>query len=268
MGNYTNTYDVWRNLGKEAWTKVRAEIVGTGDGSTSVFDVSHDNIISGSTAIYVIGIESTSGVSYNYDDGKATFGSAPASGSEITLDYGYTEFPDSIAQDIVSQAEEDMEDMTGRKFYEVTSNTEYYDWNSSEDELFLNNYPVTTLTSVARNKNGITDTPDWETLSSGIGNDYLFNDEDKAYARIRFIDNKPFTGKDTIKVEYDYGFTSVPYKAKELAVLLSLRQMINSTIYKSIYTGKDDYSPVRLEEINLRIENLTKQLSKQNIESP
>lgn len=64
-----------------------AEAVGTGDGSTTVFEL--DNTADGTIAkVFVAGSEQTSGVTVSGT--SVTFTTAPASGSAITADYTYS----------------------------------------------------------------------------------------------------------------------------------------------------------------------------------
>ena len=98
-----------------------------------------------------------------------------------------------------------------------------------------------------------------------MGNDYLANPEDLEIGRIRFIDNFPIKGYDQIRVTYDYGYTTTPPLVKELSILLTLRNMANSTVYKSIFKGYDNFTPVKLTEIENRIEELKRILKKQSV---
>jgi len=262
MANYITSQDIWKQLGKDAYTKVRTEIVGTGDDSTTVFDLDHDNIISASETIYTGGTALTSGVSINYDEGKITFSSAPASSTEITADYNYSDLEDSAVQDIINQAEEELEYLTGRTFTKTTNSTEYLDVDN-RDTFYLRNYPVLNINYVSCNTaSSVTDTPAWSASTEGLGNDYLlYSDEGK----IQFIKNLPPPGEKRIKVNYDYGYETVPDIVKELTILLATRKMVNSTIYKSIIKGYDNFNPTRLEEIENRISKLISILRKQNV---
>jgi len=263
MANYITSQDIWKQLGKDAYTKVRTEIVGTGDDSTTVFDLDHDNVISSSETIYTGGTAVTSGISIDYDDGKITFSSAPASGSEITADYDYADLEDSAVQDIINQAEDELENLTGRTFTTTTNSTEYLDVYTSQSTFYLKNYPVIAINYLSSNTaSSVADSPAWSASTEGLGNDYLlYADEGK----IKFIDNFPYSGEKRLKVNYDYGYSSVPDIVKELTILLATRKMVNSTIYKSIIKGYDNFNPTRLEEIEKRINQLLSILRKQNV---
>jgi hypothetical protein len=50
--SYIDPIDVWNTLGKDAFTKVRSEIVGTGTGTTSAWDLDHDQVISSTLTLY------------------------------------------------------------------------------------------------------------------------------------------------------------------------------------------------------------------------
>jgi hypothetical protein len=267
MGNYIESATLWKHLGHDAYTKVRTEIVGTGNGSANTWDLDHSNIISGSITLYTGGnTVSSSAYTSDLDEGKIT-GLTAGTGSVITTDYDYADIPDSIIQDLISYAEKELEEKTGRNFIQNTGEIEYLDVESEQDVFFLNKYPILTLSSVECNTaSSVTDTPGWSTSTEGIGKDYIANASDLAIGRIRFIDNNPDSGINRLKVTYDWGYSSTPELVKELTILLAERRMVNSTIYKSIFKGNDNFTPVRLEETEQSIQRLTNMLKKQSLE--
>jgi len=262
--SFITPLELWKSLGKDVSTKVRAEIVGTGNGTTSDWSLDHDNVISGSDTLYTDGAEVTT-YSIDLDDGEIT-GVTAGTDKVVTVDYHYADIPDSYVQKILTRTDAELTESTGRTF-DTASTTEYINVeDSTQDEYFLNNWPVTTISSLQINtSSNITDAPSWQTLTQGIGNDFITNTQDLKSGSFRFIDNFPNKGKDRIKVTYTHGLDNIP-RVEELATLLATRQMINSTIYQSIFKGRDAFSPVRLEEIENRIKDLKNQLKKVNIE--
>jgi len=259
---YCSSHEVWKNLGKDAYTKVRSEIVGTASSTSSTtYDLDHDNVISNSETIYIDGSSDTT-ATLNYDDGKVTI--AASSGSVISADYDYSDVPDSIVNQMISSSDAMVENVTGRTF-NSSSTTEYLTVEEDQKTFFLRYYPIISLDSVERNKSSLTTNPDWETLTPGIGNDYLTGSADNEIGRIRFIDSFPYIGEDRLKVTYSYGYSSTPPLVKELSILLTLRQLANSSVYKSMVKGYDAFTPVRTTEIEKRIEELKKILRKQNV---
>jgi hypothetical protein len=79
------------DLSKVGSTVVSGEVVGTGDGSTKEFYLANKPVKEGSEKIYVNEVEQTRDQDYtiDYETGKITFATAPASGAEITADYIY-----------------------------------------------------------------------------------------------------------------------------------------------------------------------------------
>lgn len=257
---------LWEHLGKDAFTKVRSEIVGTGNATTSAWELDHDNVITSSQTLYTGGTAvGTGSYSIDLDDGKIT-GLTASAAEVLTADYDYADIPDSTTQKIIGYAEKELDERTGRSFSKNTGEIEYVSVDDGQDVFFLSNYPVITFSSVEVNTATITDAPSWTTSTEGLGNDYLGNAEDREIGRIRYIDNKPGKGEDRIKVTYDWGFEAVPVLAEELAILLAERKMYSSAIYKAIFKGQDNYTPVRLEEIEQRIQELIAIFRKQNIE--
>ena len=257
---------LWEHLGKDAFTKVRAEILGTGNGTTSTWELDHDNVITGSETLYTGGnFVTSSAYSIDLDDGDIA-GLTAGNDVVVTADYDYGDIPNSTIQKIIGYAEKELDERTGRSFIENTGEIEYIDVEEGQDVFFLSNYPVITFSSVEVNTATITDAPSWSTSTEGLGNDYLGNSEDREIGRIRYIDNKPVSGPDRIKVTYDWGFKIVPALVEELALLMAERKMYNSAIYKAIFKGQDNYTPVRLDEAEARIQELIALFRKQNID--
>ena len=262
---YCNSAEIWKYLGKDAYTKVRSEVVGTGAGLTASYELDHDNVITSSVTLYTGSTAVTSSYTLDLDDGDVS-GLLVPSGSVLTADYDYADIADSVLAELIGFADSLIDTETGRIFASTTT-TEYLNVDSQQRVFFLKNWPVITLTSVERNLSIQTATPEWETMTVGLGLDYISNSEDLALGRIRWIDNFPYTGDDMVRVVYTHGYATTPVLVKELSMLLTLRQLSNSTVYKSIVKGYDNFTPVRLDEIENRIEELKKVLKKQSVES-
>ena len=265
--SYTNPSEIWKNLGKDAYTKIRGEIVGTSSTTASTnYELDHDNVITSSVIVYTNSTTLTSSAyTLNLDDGNIIGLTGASSGSVLTADYDYGDIPNSVVSQMISSSDALIDLETGRSFGNNTANIEYLSVEESQNVFFLKNYPVITLSSVEVNTVAVSDTPSWSTSAGGLGNDYIANSEDLSIGRIRFIDNFPYIGIDTIKATYDYGYATTPPLANELSILLTLRNMANSSLYKSILKGYDNFTPVRLTEIENRIEELKRILKKQSI---
>jgi hypothetical protein len=261
--SYTTSEEVLKYLGKDALTQVRAETLGTGAATT--WTASHNNLVTGSVNLYTGGSLITTSYSTNLDDGIITY--TGTAGVVVSADFDYSDVPDSVLQSIISSSDALIDMRTGRSFSTTTGNVEYLNVNNEQKTFFLNNYPIITLSSVEQNTEEEINTPIWSTSTQGLGNDYLTNSEDLKIGRIRFIQNFPIPGNDQIKVTYDYGYADTPALINELSKLLSIRQLANSTVYKSIFMGRDNYTPVRLNEIEARIEELFRLFTKQDISS-
>ena len=256
---YSNPDEIWKNLGKDAYTKVRSEVVGTGTGSS--WELDHDNIITSSTIFYTnSGIVTSSAYTIDLDDGTITYTSSAA--LTLSADYDYGDLPNSIITQMISSSDSLIDLETGRNFTNQTGNVEYLNSEYGQKVFYLKNYPVNTLSSVEINTVGVTAVPTWSTSTAGLGYDYLANSDDLSIGRIRFIDNNPLEGEDSLRITYDAGYTTTPPLVNELSILLTMRNMANSAIYKSIFKGNDNFTPVRLAEIESRIEELKRILKK------
>ncbi len=239
-----------------SYSEIRGEVIGTGSGT---YSLANKYIIEGTETIYT-GSTEASADSWDYDNGKVTI--TNTSGDEISVDYDYGIIPNSVLKTFVSQTEDKVENMAHRKFTRQ-SRTEYLDADSNQTTFFLKYYPVLS-SSVAINESSETETPDWKTLSAGLGNDYLIDNDDESIGRLRFIDNFPDTGKNKVKVDYTFGYSSgsIPSAVKELATLECARKVLNSQTYKSTMDGKE-FSPASQERMDRRIEELRKILKKE-----
>ena len=265
--SYSLTSEIWDNLGKDSYTKVRGEIVGTSSTTASTnYELDHDNVITNSVTLYTNSSTLTSSAySLNLDDGNIVGLTGATSGSVLTADYDYADLPDSTIQRMINSSDSLIDIETGRTFGQTTGSVEYLNVEEGQNVFWLKHYPVLTLSSVDINTVDSVDTPAWDTAIEGLGNDYLANSEDLAVGRIRFIDNFPLTGYDQVKATYDYGYSTTPSLVNELSILLTLRNMANSTVYKSVFKGYDNFTPVKLTEIENRIEELKRILKKQSI---
>lgn len=253
--------NVWDFL--NSYSEIRGETAGTSLSTASAtYSLNNRYLIQGSEIVYTDG-GVASADKWDYDEGKVTI--AADSGSEITVDYNYGFIPNSVVSDFVSQAEDKIESIARRKFLKQ-NREEYLDVEKGQKTFFLKYYPVIS-SSVAINQSAVTSTPDWKTLSSGLGNDYLMDSEDKSIGRLRFIDNFPTKGKNKIKVDYTYGYSSssIPSVVKELATLECARKILDSTIYNAYVDGKEGFSPARIEQIDNRIKELRNLVKKENI---
>jgi len=265
--SYISSKQLWESLGKNSYHKVRAEVVGNGNGTTSAWSLDKDNLITDSTTLYDGGTEVTSSYILDLDDGEITGLTATSS---LTADYSYADIPDSYIQEVLSRSDESLSDSTGRNFATTTA-TEYLNVEDrTQDEYFLSNWPVSTISSLQVNENSSEGAePDWESKTQGLGNDFIANADDLKSGRFRIIDNfPPRTGKDIFKVTYVYGYTSTPKMVMELATLLSQRQLIQSAMYQTIFQGRDNSSPINLDVVDARIEELTRKLARIDIEKP
>ena len=257
--------ELWRSLGKNSYYKVRSESVGTGNGTTSTWSLAQENLITDSTTMYDAGTEVTTSYTINLDDGTIT--GLTASGA-LTADYDYSDIADSYIQEVLNHVDEFLTSSTGRIFA-TTTTTEYIDVeDGTQDEYFLKHWPVSTISSLQINTEDVTSTPSWESRTQGLGNDFIANDSDLSWGRIRWIDNFPNKGKDKIKVIYVHGYTTTPYRVKELATLLAQKELVNNTIYQTIIQGRDNSSPINIDAVEKRVATLTNELKSMNIEKP
>lgn len=263
MGKYTTVQALWDSFGEGVYTKVRGESIGTGAGGEETFSFDRDKLISGSTVIYSAGTAISSSLySLDLDDGSVTL--TTGASTAYTADYNYGTMPDSHMQGILDKADEELETVTGRKF-NVNTTSEYIDIEEGQDSIWLKHYPVTSITSLSTNTaETLQDSPVWIELVEGLGNDYL-QEQDEEKRLLTIIDAFPKYGKQRVKVDYVYGYSTIPDLVEELNILLAQKKMLNSGIYKSVVQG-DNFTEAELAELNNRITKLTNLLGKKNVD--
>lgn len=263
MGKYATTQSLWDSFGEAAYTKVRSETIGTGSGALQTFSFDRDKLISGSTAIYSAGTAISSSLyTLNLDDGTVSL--TAGTGVAYSADYNYGSLPDSHVQGLLDQADEELELVTGRMF-NVNTTSEYLDVEYKQETFWLSHYPVTSIISLSSNAAAtLQDSPDWENLVEGLGNDFL-QEQDSEGRQLTLIDAHPPQGKMRLKCNYVYGYSTIPDLVEELDILLAQRKMLNSGIYKAVVQG-DNFTEAELAELNNRIMRLTKLLKKENID--
>ena len=256
---YSTSKQVLEYLGKDAYYVVRDEVLGTGNNTTSTWTTSQVNLVSTSITLYTNSTEYTGSYTIDLDSGKIQY--TVSNGVTLSADYNYSDIPDSMMQNVIASADSLIEEKTGRKFTQETANTEYISTNKNQKTIFLKNYPILTLSSFA-----LRDDETFTSLSEGYTEDYIATDEDLSIGRIRLVESIE-EGEDRFRAIYDYGYATTPTLINELSKLISIRQLANSTVYKSIFKGNDNFTPIRLEEIEARIEELFRLHTKQEISS-
>ena len=112
-----------------------------------------------------------------------------------------------------------------------------YIFHQSRDRVKLNNRPIISITTLARNTAGPNSTDNFESLTeqTGSGGDFVLTDEGKAAGFIDFIRNIPRFGKRAIKITYEYGYATTPRNARRLCILLSVRDVLLAKINRSYF---------------------------------
>lgn len=268
MSDYNTSLEIWKELGKDAFTKsIGVTASESAEGTRTIFSFTNDNWISGSVSIYTDGTQVTSSAyTLNLDDGKVTFTSAPNSGSAVTADYYYSGLPDSAVQNIISKADAELENNLGQSFT-LTTTSEYIDVEDSQTSFTLENRPVNSIVSLSANTaESIADSPTWSASTEGIGNDYLLYSES---GQIEYIDNKPLAGFKRLYATYEHGYSSadMPKLVKELHALYVKRQFIQNNLFQAIIQGRENFSPARTGDIDTRIMEIKKLLRRDKFEA-
>lgn len=269
---YSTPKDVWDWLNDG--TEVKNEVVTTsGDGSRTNYDLTNSSIISGSETVlfgadYVTdsSVLTSSQYSLSYPRGHLILtaaGATTVSGSQVMIDYEYSSIDDNKVIQLISGADREVERRTGRVWSSQSTSEFITVTDENNWEYFTRHYPHIAVDSVAENTAGITDTPVWVTRSAGGGNDYLTTDRDKSLGRIRYIDNLPAEGIDKLRINYQYGYATVPQEIKRLSVLFTVKELIMNPVFaKQLLAGRDTFTGLDPVFIDAEINKVIGQLRK------
>lgn len=244
---YCNILDVARISG--IYNQILNESVGTGNGTTTKFDLDENNVVDDSETVYVAGVAKTQGNDYNINNeaGTITFLSPPSQGATITINYKY--FSDSVditnedIEEIIRDADAEIDNWTGKTWTSGNSAIDYFEGRSDKttvgiigeesqyststwDEryvMLLSHYPVQSITSIQfLDDDGTVD----DTLTENT--DYHWWENGK----VQLIGNRiPVgKGKKKVKIVYTYGTSSVPRIVKNLsAAIAAIMLFVNMT---------------------------------------
>jgi len=107
------------------YTEQYAEAVGTGDATTTVFNLANKKAVTGTDVVYLAGV-STTAYTIDADLGKITFTSAPGSGVAITADYWYGDIFSSVVGNYINRAEKEIDQRLGRTYFPQVTINEFY----------------------------------------------------------------------------------------------------------------------------------------------
>lgn len=162
---------------------------------------------------------------------------------------------------IISRVTEEVNSLTNSSFVTETistSNYEYHDGKKSSDQVyFLENKPLLSISSLQITQSAESLGPDNATWTTLTEDDDFVADLDTS--AIRLIDETifPTEGKNTVRVAYTWGHSTVPEDIRLLATLLSVKHLMASGISRSVITGKDGGGGPNIEILNMEIDRLT-----------
>lgn len=251
MANYTDTLDIVRVSG--IGVEVFDETLGTGDGTTTSYDLANGNVITGS---YVInyGVSGSNSltplvVSTDYtldvDSGRVLLTSAGITKVNAKVIYAsYIHSPkasDTWLNSFIASAMEEVNALTGNNWDTTTSYTEYFDGYDTQypktDEKPYG-YDLTTSPEFELKRKGIVSITSVEFLdyegnvsSSPTADMIQFETSGRVILNGASVPN----GKKNVKIVYTQGYSSIPALVKELTSTL-----IAIKVFASITGGSYD----------------------------
>lgn len=137
-----------------------------------------------------------------------------------------------------------------------TVTLEYHDANGPGHRDFFTQFtPIQSITTFQTTQSSEgNSSPTWDTLTETTH--YLL---DKETGRLAVIDDTkvPPVRRGGARVTYTYGYSSVPADAKRLAILMTGKFLMNSSVVKATISGRDNFNPQTLNALDSEI-NLIK----------
>lgn len=133
----------------------------------------------------------------------------------------------------ISNVDTEINNLTGTVFGTPVSKVDYVDIDGYTDVFVTEKYPIVAVSAVSKNTANPFDTPVWESVS-------YYND------KIRILTKDKFTGKRKLKIEYTYGFESIPPEVSHLATLLVVNKILSGQAIGDSATQSISVGPISL----------------------
>ena len=124
-------------------------------------------------------------------------------------------------------------------FYLGTTSRRDY-WNTNFNNKFkLKQFPIVSITSLAKNTSSASQTDSWTALTeqSGSGGDF---EVDKVTGWVTFMTNIPRYGQRAIRVIYVYGYAVVPKQVERLTILLAVSDIIRMKASNASFNNSEN----------------------------
>lgn len=251
---------------------VRGESLGIAASDNKKFTLTNRYVVENSVSLWYgpnypenITLLDSQYYSIDYDSGDITLtddGLAIVNGQNLYADYMFSPILSSAVSDLIEKNEELLERLTGRKLAQ-TSITEYIDYDGFE-YIQLSHYPVISISSVEYNEAELGSTPSWKQLEgNGVDKDWYSFDRDLSLGRIWLTGKTSISkGRARIKVNYTYGYSSIPGYVKRALILMVVKDiLINPVLAGSVLGGYDALINLRLDGIEKEVADSVKLIS-------
>ncbi len=144
----------------------------------------------------------------------------------------------------------------------TTITTEHHDVrNKYQRYFFVRKRPIISMTTAEANVADESATANWITVTTEVKTDLDTGRVDI----VGITANGPNVGTRMMRFTYTYGFASVPEEIKELTILMIVRELVRSTIGRSLIEGRDNFRPTELTAMDEQIENIFKRHTYHNL---
>jgi hypothetical protein len=153
-------------------------------------------------------------------------------------------------QTMVDAVDEEVDELTGTTFNGTKSESDIFDLFVETDRFMPRKLPLESVTSISVNT-GDEYTPTWESISKHyVDGNWIYTD-------------RAYVGMRKIKLDYTYGYSTVPYNVKRLATLLVVKKIAFGNAVSSNAFSEVSIGPIKAKR-NIgtsRLVNLDSEIS-------
>jgi len=193
-------------------------------------------------SLTVDSVEQVEDTDFTVDYDKAEISYTGDETGSATIEYASAPFSNTAVQNSIEAVVDYIDDYTNSTYGGLgTVQGEIYDTQASEKVYVFDKRPVESVDDVSLNRPDSGEpNPTYKSLDEGLADDYL----DYKDLGIRFTSNtSPENAPENMKVDYKYGYSSVPSDLKQAATEMVMDDLVRGTVSGAMVDGRDDFDP-------------------------
>ena len=135
----------------------------------------------------------------------------------------------------------------------TTVTTEYHDVrNENQRIFFVRKRPVVSMTKAEANVANESSTANWVEMTDEVKTDL----ETGRVDIVGVLTGYPYPGLRMVRFTYTYGHATVPEEIRQLAILMIVREIMNSALSRAVIEGRSEFTAPQAEVLNTQIEDI------------